>query len=73
MRIKVNSTVLRSESDSELKYTEERKYQVSRECLDAYEGMYVLSYHEMNKELTENDIWNVENAAAYHLTLASSN
>lgn len=49
-----SATFLRAEEGTEVKLTEERTYRVTSEIFDAYAEVYVLAYHEVNEESTEN-------------------
>jgi hypothetical protein len=65
--VRVSSTYLRAETDTELKFTTEREYRVTRDVLDHYAEVYVLSYDEVNEESVEQALWEVDDAVAYRL------
>lgn len=65
--IATSSSFLRAETDSGVKYTEEREYRVTSAILDEYSEVYVLSYYKENEESVEHLRWNVEEAVAYRL------
>lgn len=63
----VSNATVRSKTDNELKFTEEREYRVSRELFETYDSGYALSYHELNEESLSGAIWETANEIAYRL------
>lgn len=62
--VTVAATHLRSEEGSNLQFTQEQIYKVTRELAEACEEVYILSAFELNEESVENEFWEVEDATA---------
>lgn len=65
--VTVSSTYLRSEGDTEIKYTAKRDYRITEEILENYAEVYVLSYYELNEESHERAAWKTDDAVAHRL------
>jgi hypothetical protein len=65
--VTVSSTYLRSEEDTEVKYTEDRDYRITKELPEQYATVYVLSYYELNEESHEQAVWKTEDGVAHRL------
>jgi hypothetical protein len=58
---------IRTRTDDDLKYTEEREYRLAPQFSSAYDTVYVLWYHELNEESDRAVRWEIANANAYQL------
>jgi hypothetical protein len=65
--VTVSATYLRSEEDTEVKYTEDRDYRITDEILEQYAAVYGLSYYELNEESHDKAVWKTEDAVAHQL------
>lgn len=65
--VTVSSTYLRANGENETKYTEDRDYRITKEILESYAEVYVLSYYELNEESKARCVWKTDDAAAYRL------
>ncbi|KAB1184822.1 MULTISPECIES: hypothetical protein [Haloferax] len=65
--ITVSDGTIRSQTEDELQFTEERNYRISKELFETYDSGYVLSYHEVNEESRSCGMWETANATAYRL------
>jgi hypothetical protein len=61
--VTVSSTYIRSETDNEVKYTNDRDYRITADILDHYAEIYVLSYYELNEESHEQAVSVLHKAA----------
>ena len=65
--VRVSSTYLRAKQENETKYTEDRDYQITKEILESYAEVYVLSYYELNEESRTRCVWKTDDTVAYRL------
>lgn len=52
---------------SELKCIDEREYHATKELIESYEAVYILSYDEIDHHLPEMSHWGIENGVAWKL------
>lgn len=54
-------------------FTTEREYRVTRDILEHYAEVYVLSYDEASEESFEQALWEVDGAIVYRFVLPEEN
>lgn len=65
--VSVRSSLLRFETDGEMKATVEHEYRVTADVLDSCTALYTLSYYEANEESIDNLQWEIADATAYEI------
>jgi hypothetical protein len=65
--VSVRSSLLRAETDREMKATVEHEYRITADALASCSSLYALSYHETNEESINNLEWEIADATAYEI------
>jgi hypothetical protein len=65
--ISVRSSILRAESEGEVKATVEHEYRIASGALDSCTSLYALSYYEANEESIDRLEWEIADATAYEI------
>lgn len=65
--VSVRSSLLRAETDGEMKATVEHEYRITDEVFSACDCLYALSYHEVNEESVDRLQWEIADAKAYEI------
>lgn len=70
--VSVRSSLLRSETDGEMKATVEHEYRIAVDALDSCTSLYALSYHEATEESFDRLEWRIADATAYEIVSEKS-
>jgi hypothetical protein len=65
--VSVRSSLLRAETDGEMKATVEHEYRISLDVFDSCDRLYTISYHEVNEESVDRLVWQIADAKAYEI------
>jgi hypothetical protein len=65
--ISVRSSILRAQTEGEMKATVEHEYRITTEALDSCTSLYALSCYEANEESIDNLQWDIADATAYEI------
>lgn len=70
--VSVRSSLLRAETDGEMKATVEHAYRITAGAIDSCRSLYALSYHEVNEESINHLEWKIADATAYEIVRSKS-
>ena len=70
--VSVRSSLLRAETDGDMKATVEHEYRITADVLDSCKSLYALSYHEANEESIDRLEWEIADATAYEIVCEAS-